>query len=173
MYELLAAGNDLEAAESVARSLGGVCYLGDPDEQRELPFRTLVRCVTDTPQSLAPAATVGLYLGFCRVIRERPTTSESGSSSPGGNRDFSTTTSSRPHARTVRCSLARRSRATCFTSSPRYVGLHPTQRCQNLKRARSRWLCSRKFRIDRFHEGALFRRRQRPRSHISRRCKVR
>ena len=83
MYELLAAGNDLEAAESVARSLGGVCYLGDPDEQRELPFRTLVRCVTDTPQSLAPAATVGLYLGFCRVIRERPTTSESGSSSPG------------------------------------------------------------------------------------------
>ena len=83
MYELLAAGNDLEAAESVARSLGGVCYLGDPDEQRELPFRTLVRCVTDTPQSLAPAATVGLYLGFRRVIRERPTTSESGSSSPG------------------------------------------------------------------------------------------
>ena len=83
MYELLAAGNDLEAAESVARSLDGVCYLGDPDEQRELPFRTLVRCVTDTPQSLAPAATVGLYLGFCRVIRERPTTSESGSSSPG------------------------------------------------------------------------------------------
>ena len=63
--------------------LGGVCYLGDPDEQRELPFRTLVRCVTDTPQSLAPAATVGLYLGFCRVIRERPTTSESGSSSQG------------------------------------------------------------------------------------------
>ena len=83
MYELLAAGNDLEAAESVARSLGGVCYLGDPDEQRELPFRTLVRCVTDTPQSLAPAATGGHYLGFCRVIRERPTTSESGSSSPG------------------------------------------------------------------------------------------
>ena len=39
MYELLAAGNDLEAAESVARSLGGVCYLGDPNEQRELPFR--------------------------------------------------------------------------------------------------------------------------------------
>ena len=36
MYELLAAGNDLEAAESVARSLGGVCYLGDPDEMKQI-----------------------------------------------------------------------------------------------------------------------------------------
>ena len=83
MYELLAAGNDLEAAESVARSLGGVCYLGDPNEQRELPFRALVRCVTDTPQSLSPAASVGLYLGFCRVVRERPIANQSGSASPG------------------------------------------------------------------------------------------
>ena len=162
-------GNDLEAA-GLLPAPGGVCYLGDPDEQRELLFDFGSLC-TDTPQSLAPAATVGLMIlsGYSRTSddeRKRQLVSR-------GNRDFSTTTSSRPHARTVRCSLARRSRATCFTSSPRYVGLHPTQRCQNLKRARSRRLCSRKFRIDRFHEGALFRRRQRPRSHISRRCKVR
>ena len=172
MYELLAAGNDLEAAESVARSLGGVCYLGDPNEQRELPFRALVRCVTDTPQSLAPAANVGLYLGFCRVIRERPITNQSGSASRG-NRNFSAAASSQPHSRSVRCSLARRTRATCFTSSPRHVGLHPTQRRQDVERTRSRWLRSRKFRIGCFHEGTLFRRRQRSRSHISRRCKVR
>ena len=83
MHELLATGNDLEAAEAVARSLNGVCYLGDPNEQRELPFRALVRCVPDNPKALAPAASVGLYLGFSRVIRERPTTTQSGNTSPG------------------------------------------------------------------------------------------
>ncbi|MDP7066347.1 MAG: hypothetical protein QF637_01865, partial [Acidimicrobiales bacterium] len=83
MHELVAVGNDPEAAEDVARSLDGVCYIGDPNEQRELPFRALVRCVTDSPQNLVPAAGVGLYLGFSRVIRTRPMTSPAGSSSPG------------------------------------------------------------------------------------------
>ena len=83
MHELVAVGNDPEAAAEVARSLEGVCYIGDPNEQRELPFRALVRCVTDKPQNLAPAAGVGLYLGFSRVIRTRPTTSPIGVSSPG------------------------------------------------------------------------------------------
>ncbi|MEC7916651.1 MAG: EthD domain-containing protein [Actinomycetota bacterium] len=83
MHELVAVGNDPEAAEEVARSLDGVCYIGDPNEQRELPFRALVRCVTDNPQNLAPAAGVGLYLGFSRVIRTRSTSSPTGVSSPG------------------------------------------------------------------------------------------
>ena len=83
MHELVAVGNDPEAAAEVARSLEGVCYIGDPNEQRELPFRALVRCVTDKPQNLAPAAGVGLYLGFSRVIRTRPTTNPIGFSSPG------------------------------------------------------------------------------------------
>ncbi len=72
MQELIAIGNDLDAASEVAARLGGISYLGDPDEQRELPFRALVRAMTDDIDALAPAAGVGLYVGFCRTIRERP-----------------------------------------------------------------------------------------------------
>ena len=83
MHELVATGNDRAAAKEVAEKLGGVCYLSDPNEQRTLPFHTLVRCVTDTPSELQPAATIGLYLGFSRVIRERTVSSQPGDISPG------------------------------------------------------------------------------------------
>jgi hypothetical protein len=72
MQELIGIGNDLDAAQEVASSLGGVSYLGDPDESRELPFRALVRVMTDNLDAVAPAAGLGLYVAFCRTIRERP-----------------------------------------------------------------------------------------------------
>jgi len=83
MQELIAIGNDRDAAEEVARNLGGISYLSDPDETRELPFRALVRAMTDDLDLVAPAAGVGLYLGFCRTIRERPDPVVPGQSSRG------------------------------------------------------------------------------------------
>ena len=50
MLELVGVGNDVEVAIEVARRLDGVCYLADPNDERDLPFRTMVRCVTDSPQ---------------------------------------------------------------------------------------------------------------------------
>ena len=83
MHELVVTGNDAEAAAEVAASVGGVCYAADPDDRREFPFRTLVRAMTDAPDLLAPAATVGTYLAFSRIIRERPLGSDPGTPSPG------------------------------------------------------------------------------------------
>ncbi|MBQ29346.1 MAG: hypothetical protein CL434_06020 [Acidimicrobiaceae bacterium] len=83
MHELVAVGNDLEAAAEVASNLGGICYLGDHQETRPLPFRTMVRAVTDSPEQLAAAGELGTYLVFSRVIRERPAATQSGTTSPG------------------------------------------------------------------------------------------
>jgi uncharacterized protein (TIGR02118 family) len=83
MHELVAVGNNLETAAAVASDLGGICYLSDPEETRPLPFRTMVRAVTDSPERLASAAEVGTYLVFSRVIRERPVATQSGTTSPG------------------------------------------------------------------------------------------
>jgi len=83
MLELVVVGNDFEAATEIASNLGGVCYLGDPDETRTLPFRTLVRAATADPQKLAAAAGVGTYLVFSRVNRERPVAAQVGTPSPG------------------------------------------------------------------------------------------
>ncbi len=83
MQELIATGNDLDAAADVAARLGGISYLGDPDEQRDLPFRALVRVMTDDLDLLTPAAGVGLYVGFSRTIRERPESASPGTPSPG------------------------------------------------------------------------------------------
>lgn len=83
MLELVVTGNDPDAAGEVAASVGGVCYAADQDDRREFPFRTLVRAMTDRPDVLAPAATVGSYLVFSRIIRERPLEAELGSPSPG------------------------------------------------------------------------------------------
>lgn len=83
MQELIGIGNDLDAAEAVASSLGGISYLGDPDEGRELPFRALVRVMTDNLDAVAPAAALGLYVGFCRTIRERPEPVVAGQASTG------------------------------------------------------------------------------------------
>ena len=83
MQELIAIGNDLDAATQVARELNGISYLGDPDEARELPFRALVRVMTDDLSAVAPAAGIGLYVGFCRTIRERPEPVVAGQASTG------------------------------------------------------------------------------------------
>ena len=83
MFEIVAVGNDIEAAVKASSELGGVCYLADPNDERALSFRTLVRCVTDNPQDLRGAAEHGTYLVFSRVIRERNTKIESGVPSPG------------------------------------------------------------------------------------------
>ena len=83
MLELVAVGNDVEAAIEASRHLNGVCYLADPNDERDLPFRTMVRCVTDSPQDLRPAAEAGTYLTFSRVIRERDASTETGVASPG------------------------------------------------------------------------------------------
>jgi len=83
MFEIVAVGNDIEAAVKASSNLGGVCYLADPTDERTLPFRTLIRCVTDSPQDLNAAAVNGMYLVFSRVIRERKTKIESGVPSPG------------------------------------------------------------------------------------------
>ena len=83
MFELVAVGNDIEAAVNVSSKLDGVCYLADPADERALAFRTLVRCVTDSPQDLHSSAGYGMYFVFSRVIRERNTIVESGVPSPG------------------------------------------------------------------------------------------
>ena len=83
MHELVVTGNDPDAAAEAAARVGGVCYAADPDDRREFPFRTLVRAMTDAPDALAPAATVGTYLAFSRIIRERPLESDPGTPSPG------------------------------------------------------------------------------------------
>ncbi len=83
MHELVVLGNDFEAAVQIASNLEGVCYLSDPDEARSLPFRTMVRVVTDNLEQLAAAAEVGSYVVFSRVVRERPVSVQAGTPSPG------------------------------------------------------------------------------------------
>ena len=83
MLELVAIGNDIEVAISTSLHLDGICYLADPNDERVLPFRTMVRCITDSPQDLMPAAEEGMYFTFSRVVRERNTSAESGVASPG------------------------------------------------------------------------------------------
>ena len=83
MLEIVAVGNDVEAAVSASQELGGVCYLADPNDERDLSFRTLVRCVTDSPQDLQAAAGYGMYIVFSRVIRERNAKANTGVPSPG------------------------------------------------------------------------------------------
>ncbi|MBK02301.1 MAG: EthD family reductase [Actinomycetota bacterium] len=83
MHELVAVGNDPEAATAIASDLGAICYLSDPKETRPMPFTTMVRAVTDSPERLESAAEFGTYLVFSRVIRERPVATDAGTASPG------------------------------------------------------------------------------------------
>ncbi|MFT7647829.1 MAG: hypothetical protein ACI8Y4_002579 [Candidatus Poriferisodalaceae bacterium] len=83
MLEFVATGNDLDAAAAVAAELGGVSYTAAPDDPRELPFRALVRAETDDIRALEPAAGVGSYLIFSRVIRARPEPIVAGEASTG------------------------------------------------------------------------------------------
>ena len=77
MFELVAVGNDIEAAVNVSSKLDGVCYIADTADERALAFRSRVRCVTDSPQDLHSAAGYGMYFVFSRGIRERNTIVES------------------------------------------------------------------------------------------------
>ncbi len=83
MYEFVVTGDDPSIARAVSADVGGVCYAADPDDGRELPYRTLVRAVTDNTERLAPAAATGRYVAFSRVIRERPVNGDPGTASPG------------------------------------------------------------------------------------------
>ncbi len=95
MQELVAVGNDIDAARTVARQTGGVLYVttSPKDTSPEdtpagtttggRPFQALVRAATDDLDALLPAAQVGLYVAFSRAIRTRPTSPAPGEPSPG------------------------------------------------------------------------------------------
>ncbi|MCP5026614.1 MAG: EthD domain-containing protein [Actinomycetia bacterium] len=70
MLELVVAGNDPDAARAVAREVGGVALIDDRADV-ELAFHTLVRATTDDPDLLAPAAEVGTWVTYQRVMRAR------------------------------------------------------------------------------------------------------
>lgn len=83
MLELVATGNDLDAATEVAAALGGVSYTADPNEERKLPFRAMVRAMTSDPAMMSAAAGTGMYLVFSRTIRARPEAVVAGQASTG------------------------------------------------------------------------------------------
>ncbi|MCP3911335.1 MAG: hypothetical protein GY713_10300 [Actinomycetia bacterium] len=70
MLELVVAGNDPEAAVAVAQQVGGTAHIDDRADI-DLAFHTLVRASTDDPDLLTPAAEVGAWVTFERVIRPR------------------------------------------------------------------------------------------------------
>ena len=81
MLELVALGSDPEIGRQVARELSGMAYVAVDD--RDLPFRCLVRAVTDRPEVLGAAGDVGRYVVFSRVMRDRPEASSPGDPTPG------------------------------------------------------------------------------------------
>jgi|TARA_B110000438_G_scaffold108778_1_gene106791 uncharacterized protein (TIGR02118 family) len=83
MHELIAVGNDVDAALEIAKKLNGISYINSQSDATKLPFRTLVRVMTDDPSQLSGINDVGSYLAFSRCIRERPQSSETGATSPG------------------------------------------------------------------------------------------
>jgi len=83
MLEFVATGNDSDAAAEVAANLGGISYLADPDDPRELPFRAMVRAMTSDLDALASAAGTGLYTIFSRTIKARPEAVSPGQPSTG------------------------------------------------------------------------------------------
>ena len=72
MLELVVAGNDPDLAIQVAEQVGGVALV-DERTDVELAFRTLVRAVTDDIALLAPAAEVGTWVTYERIMRPRAT----------------------------------------------------------------------------------------------------
>ena len=69
--ELVALGEEGDDARAVATSLGGVAYVDERPHAESLPFRTLVRAVTDDIEALASSATVGLYVVCARTKKSR------------------------------------------------------------------------------------------------------
>lgn len=70
--EFVVIGNDIEAARVAATTVGGLAYVDDRVNATGLPFRTLVRAVTDRPALLAGAASVGTYVVCARPQKVRP-----------------------------------------------------------------------------------------------------
>ena len=69
--ELAAVGNDVVQARAVAAALGGIVFVDERDEAHDLPFRALVVAVTEDPEALLPAASVGAYVVCRRTIKPR------------------------------------------------------------------------------------------------------
>jgi uncharacterized protein (TIGR02118 family) len=70
--EFVVLGDDPDAARAVARDVGGQAYVDDRAEPRSLPFRSLVRAVTDRPALLDPASSIGCYVVCVRPKKVRP-----------------------------------------------------------------------------------------------------
>ena len=68
--ELVVIGDDVDAARAAAAATGGTAYVDDRADAR-LPFRTLVRAVTDRPALLDHAASVGRYVVCMRPQKLR------------------------------------------------------------------------------------------------------
>ncbi len=69
MLELIALGRDAAVGREIAETLGGVAYCAESERAEKAPFRSLIRVATDDLEALAPAADVGLYLSYGRVMR--------------------------------------------------------------------------------------------------------
>jgi uncharacterized protein (TIGR02118 family) len=81
--ELVAVGNDVAQARSVARSLRGTVYLDERADATDLPFRALVAAVTDDAWALFAAAGVGAYVVCRRVMKPRAAPGVGVEASPG------------------------------------------------------------------------------------------
>lgn len=71
VLEFVVIGNDIDAARRVAEIVGGHAFVDDRPDPKGLPFRTLVRAVTDRPALLEPAASTGSYVVCVRPKRVR------------------------------------------------------------------------------------------------------
>lgn len=71
VLEFVVIGDDVAAARQVAREHGGKAYADERADSAGLPFRTLVRVVTDTPSALASAASIGTYVVCTRPQKVR------------------------------------------------------------------------------------------------------
>jgi hypothetical protein len=69
--ELVAVGNDIGRARSVASALGGRLLCDERDAAHNLPFRALVSAVTDDVETLLSAGDVGAYVVCRRVMKPR------------------------------------------------------------------------------------------------------
>lgn len=83
MLELVVLGNDIDAALAVAADVGGTALVADRDDDRDLPFRTVVRASVDDRSRLAPAAELATLVCFPRVMCQRDRPARRGAPSPG------------------------------------------------------------------------------------------
>ena len=69
--ELVITGNDPVAARALAASHGGTVYVDERDGA-DVPFRTLVRLVTDDAEALSSIPSEGTYVVVARTVKARP-----------------------------------------------------------------------------------------------------